>query len=129
MAQIKIYGLADSINPMKVKLSEVIHGCVQEVLKLPTNKRFHRFIAFDRDDFYYPDDRTDQYLILEISLFEGRSIDTKKRLLRLLMERIHAELSIPLNDIEITIIETPKYNWGIRGVPGDELNLNYNINV
>ncbi|APF21976.1 putative transglutaminase-like protein [Clostridium butyricum] len=33
------------------------------------------------------------------------------------------------NDVEITIFETPNYNWGIRGVPGDELGLNYKVNV
>ncbi|MFN5728901.1 MAG: tautomerase family protein, partial [Pseudanabaena sp.] len=32
-------------------------------------------------------------------------------------------------DIEIILIETPSYNWGIRGMAGDELNLNYKVNV
>ncbi len=28
-----------------------------------------------------------------------------------------------------TITETPKHNWGIRGLPGDELTLNYKANI
>jgi hypothetical protein len=32
-------------------------------------------------------------------------------------------------DVEITITETPKYNWGIRGMIGDELKLNYKVEV
>ncbi|MGD1906759.1 MAG: tautomerase family protein [Leptolyngbyaceae cyanobacterium] len=129
MAQIKIYGLAPSLKPIQAQLSEVIHRCAQTALGLPAEKRFHRFMGLEREDFYYPSDRTEQYLILEISLFEGRSVGTKKQLLRLLMQSIHAELQIPLNDIEITIFETPKANWGIRGLPGDELSLNYAVDI
>ncbi|GHU70367.1 hypothetical protein FACS189413_10620 [Bacteroidia bacterium] len=31
--------------------------------------------------------------------------------------------------IEISIFETPKHNWGIRGLPGDELQIDYKVNV
>ena len=44
-------------------------------------------------------------------------------------QRLHDQLGIAGNDIEITLFETPKHNWGIRGVPGDELMLNYQVNV
>ncbi|MEM9449520.1 MAG: tautomerase family protein [Cyanobacteria bacterium P01_E01_bin.6] len=129
MPQVKIYGLTDTLNPIKATLSDVIHGCMQEALGLPENKRFHRFIALNPDDFYYPGDRTEQYLIIEISMFEGRSVETKKQLLRLLMQRIHTALDIPVNDIEITIFETPNHQWGIRGMTGDELGLTYKVTV
>ncbi len=61
-------------------------------------------------------------------MFEGRSVEVKKRLIRLLFERCSA-LGIERNDLEITIFETPKHNWGIRGVPGDELDLSYKVEV
>ncbi len=54
-------------------------------------------------------------------MFEGRSIETKKRLIRLLFERIQAEFAISPHDVEITITETPKHNWGFRGSTGDEI--------
>jgi phenylpyruvate tautomerase PptA (4-oxalocrotonate tautomerase family) len=137
MPQFKIYGQRDSLQPIKTRLSDIIHNCAQEALGLPENKRFHRFIPLEPDDFIYPNNpedpsgahRSNQYLILEISMFEGRSIETKKQLLRLLMSRIHEQLEIALNDIEITIFETPKHNWGIRGVTGDELGLTYKVDV
>ena len=66
---------------------------------------------------------------MKISIFEGRSVEAKKNLIKLLFERIEKELNIISNDIEITIFETPKCNWGIRGLPGDELVLNYNVKV
>ncbi|WP_375492438.1 tautomerase family protein [uncultured Nostoc sp.] len=83
----------------------------------------------DKSDFYYPSDRSSNYLIIEIIMFEGRSVETKKQLICLLIKNINKKLNIPVYDIEITIFETPKYNWGIRGLPGDELILNYKVEV
>ncbi|MEH2146981.1 tautomerase family protein [Nostoc sp.] len=129
MAQIKVYGLADKLNPVKAELSNIIHASVIEVLQLTPEKRFHRFFPLDKSDFFYPFDRSDNYLIIEISMFEGRSVETKKQLIRLLIKNISENLNISIFDIEITIFETPKYNWGIRGLPGDELILNYKVEV
>ncbi len=70
-----------------------------------------------------------QKSVIEISMFEGRSTETKERLIRLLFERLSEKLGISPQDIEITISETPKHNWGIRGMVGDELDLNYKAEV
>ena len=62
-------------------------------------------------------------------MFEGRSIDAKKILIRQLFANIQTQCDISPQDIEITIFETPKHNWGIRGQCGDELALNYKVEV
>ena len=129
MSQIKIYGIASQLNPIKARLSDVIHSCVVDALQYPADKRAHRFFPLDPSDFYSPAGRTNRYTIIEISMFEGRTVETKKNLIRLLFERIQAEFGISLQDIEITITETPKHNWGIRGLPGDEVGLNYKVDV
>ena len=61
-------------------------------------------------------------------MFEGRTIETKKKLVKLLFERLHHELNFAPQDIEITLFETPKHHWGIRGLPGDEITLDYKVN-
>ncbi|MFJ5764423.1 tautomerase family protein [Lysinibacillus sp. NPDC093210] len=129
MSQIKIYGVKDRLNPIKAALSTIIHSCMMEALTLPSDKKFHRFFPMDKEDFYFPSERTEAYTIIEISMFEGRTMETKKQLLTLLFETINSQLSIAPQDIEITIFETPKHNWGIRGLAGDELALNYKVNV
>lgn len=129
MAQVKVFGLKEHLNPIKERFSEVIHSCVVEAFKLPLDKKFHRFFPMDKEDFHYAPERSEAYTIIELSIFEGRSVETKKQLIQLLFKRIQKELRISPQDIEITIFETPKSNWGIRGLPGDELQLNYNINV
>lgn len=129
MSQVKIYGLRAQLKPICRRLSDTIHSCVVEALSFPEDKRAHRFFHLDADDFFSPSDRTDRYTIIEFSMIEGRTVETKKRLINLLFQRIESEIGILPNDIEITITETPACNWGFRGKPGDEHTLNYKINV
>ncbi|MGC4062173.1 MAG: tautomerase family protein [Aquabacterium sp.] len=67
--------------------------------------------------------------MIEISMFEGRSAETKRNLIKALFGAIEQDCGIEPQDVEITIFETPKSNWGIRGLPGDELVLNYKVDV
>lgn len=129
MAQVKIYGLKEQLKPIKSQLSDVIHSCVVDALSFPKDKRAHRFFPLDKEDFYYPEGRTQRYTIIEISMFEGRSVEAKKQLIHLLFERIQQNLNIKPEDLEVTITETPKHNWGFRGQTGDEISLNYKVEV
>jgi phenylpyruvate tautomerase PptA (4-oxalocrotonate tautomerase family) len=129
MGQIKIYGLREHLVPIRTKVSDILHSCVVEAFQYPENKRAQRFFYLDKEDFFYPEGRTDRYTIIEISLFEGRSITSKKYLYQLIFDRFEKELSISPNDVEITLTETPLYNWGIRGKPADELKLDYKVSV
>ncbi|NJR52784.1 MAG: tautomerase family protein [Leptolyngbyaceae cyanobacterium CSU_1_3] len=129
MAQIKIYGDAEFLSQTRSLISDVIHSCVVDALAFPPEKRAHRFILLQPEDFIYFSTRTRQHIVIEISLFEGRTIETKKKLIYLLFDRLSTQALIDPIDIEITITETPKHNWGIRGKTGDELELSYNVEV
>ena len=129
MTQVKVYGIKEKLLPIRNRLSDVIHECVMEALHFPKDKRAHRFFPMAQDNMLYPEGRTDAYTIIEITMIEGRSIEAKKRLIKLLFEKINRELGIQLQDIEICIQESPACNWGFRGMHGDEIQLNYKINV
>lgn len=60
-------------------------------------------------------------------MFEGRSAETRRTCLHRLMADVPAATGIPVNDLEIVILESPKANWGIRGIVGDELQLGYKV--
>ena len=128
MAQIKIYSRKSHLDGNKKSISDTLHECVFECLALPADKRFHRFIGLEEDDFIHPEDRSNRYTIIEISMFSGRSTETKKELIKTIFKRFNDELGITPKDVEITIYESPQENWGIRGMPGDELMLSYTVN-
>jgi phenylpyruvate tautomerase PptA (4-oxalocrotonate tautomerase family) len=129
MAQIKVFGLRASLEKHRGQLSEAIHQAVVEALSYPPEKKFQRFLALAEEDFVFPSDRSANYTIIEISMFEGRSVEAKKALVRALLRNIEQTCGIVPQDVEVTIFETPKANWGIRGMPGDELALNYKVEV
>jgi hypothetical protein len=128
MAQIVVYGHAAALRPRIPELSAAIHSASVEVLQLPEEKRFHRFIPLEPDCFLAPADRSADYIIIEVSMFEGRSPETIKAYVRALY-RSTGRLGIAPVDVEITITTTPRHQWGIRGLPGDELNLDYRVTL
>ena len=129
MAQIKIYGLKDNLDEIKQKLSQIIHSTIVEILSFPKDKKYHRFISLNQDDFIFPDDKSNQYIIIEIMMIEGREVETKKNLIKSLFQNINKDLNISVSDIEICIIESQASNWGFRGMTGDEIKLNYKVKV
>ncbi len=127
---IVIYGIKEKLNPIKGKLSDVIHHCMRNVLGMPEDKRAHRFIPLEKEDFYYPVGRSDAYTVIEINMMSGRKPETQKQLIKTLFQEIEKQLSIQTIDIEITIKEQAPYQWGFRGMTGDEANdLKYKVNV
>jgi phenylpyruvate tautomerase PptA (4-oxalocrotonate tautomerase family) len=126
---VKIYGLREHLDPVKKVLSDVIHSCVVDALQFPPDKRAHRFFPMAAEDFYFPASASPRYTIIEISMFEGRTIETRKNLIRMLFARIGERCDRKPNEIEVTITETPRHNWGFRGLPGDEVGLSYKVDV
>ena len=127
---IVIYGIDEKLNPIKARLSDVIHGCMQSVLGLPEDKRAHRFVPMAREDFYYPGGRSDAYTVIEINMMAGRQAATQKKLIKTLFREIETQLSIEPADVEITISEQPPHCWGFRGMTGDEAaDLKYRVTV
>ncbi len=124
-----MYALASHRKTCRKQLSSLIHSCLVDAFALPEDKRFHRFFPLEPEDFIFPAGRSERYTILEIHIFEGRSAEAKKRLIRLLYGRFTAELGYEVNDLELTLLETPRENWGIRGLPGDDLGLSYKVEV
>jgi len=99
-------------------------------LGIPEDKRAHRFIPMDKDDFYYPGGRSDAYTVIEINMMAGHQVETQKQLIKTIFKEIESQLSITPIDIEIVIKEQAPHQWGFRGITGDEANdLKYKVNV
>lgn len=127
---IVVYGIKEHLNPVKSQLSDVIHECMQSVLGMPEDKRAHRLIPLEAENFYSPGGRSPAYTVIEINMMQGRSPDTQKELIKTLFTQIESEVGISPVDVEVTIKEQPPHCWGFRGMTGDEASdLTYSVDV
>jgi phenylpyruvate tautomerase PptA (4-oxalocrotonate tautomerase family) len=127
MAQVKVYGNRSVWGERRAEISDALHEALVRTWQLPADKRFHRFLLLDDGDLVAP--RSDAYLVVEIVCFTGRSREAKRALIAALYDDVAPRLGLDVNDLEIVILESPKENWGIRGMSGDELTLSYRIDV
>ena len=128
MGQVKIYGHAATLSLHRQALSDAIHGALVEAFSYPVEKRFQRFFPLTDEDFVHPADRGQEYLIIEVVLFPGRSIVAKKTFYQKVLANLEP-LGIKPHSVEIVLVESSRENWCIRGTPADELALNYRVEV
>lgn len=127
MTQISIYGQRHVLAPLRAQWSQVVHAAAVDVLGLPPEKRFHRFFPMDPEDFPTPPGRSERYTIIEVRLFGGRTVATKKAFYARLFAGAAEHLGVDPVDLEIALVQTPRHDWAIRGLPGDELALTYEV--
>lgn len=129
MAQFKVYGQRAHLQQAHAAISDCLHAVSVRTLKLPADKRFHRFIPLEAWQLVTPKDRSERYLVVEIHMFSGRTVETRKALVRAVMDDLSRTLALHPNDVEVVILESARENWGIRGQHGDELTLSYRVDV
>jgi phenylpyruvate tautomerase PptA (4-oxalocrotonate tautomerase family) len=127
MAQVKVYGNRSVWGEQRAEISDALHEALVRTWQLPADKRFHRFLLLDDGDLVAP--RSDAYLVVEVVCFTGRSREAKRALIAALYDSVAPRLGLAAEDLEIVIMESPKENWGIRGMSGDELTLSYRVDV
>ena len=58
----------------KKEIMEAIHSALREALKIPENDRDIRFNEYHPEDFQVPPEKTENYILVEITMFAGRSL-------------------------------------------------------
>lgn len=124
---VKVYGLRDRLAPRRQSVSDTIQDALVEVFGMPREKRAHRFFLLEREDIFAPPDRSDDYVLIEITAITGRQKETKKALVQALFRGLSERVGIAPQDVEVVILEAPGENWGFRGQHGDEAALSYSI--
>lgn len=130
MPQAKIYGIRENLIPIRDAVSEAVNEAIADAFKFPRERRLQRFFPMDRADFIYPpSERSERYIIIEISTFEGRSKETLKDVVRQIVRRVNGATGIDMRDIDVIITQQPKHAWGLMGENGDEAKLSYRVEV
>ena len=129
MPLVKIEARRSWSTSQKKEIMEAVHSALREALKIPENDRDIRFNAYHIDDFQVSPEKTENYLLVEITMFAGRSLQAKKELYRGIVTNL-GKLGILASDVFIVLHEVPLDNWGIRGgVPASEVNLGFKVGV
>ncbi|MDI4234095.1 tautomerase family protein [Bradyrhizobium sp. Arg237L] len=112
---------------------EGVIGAVQSallsVLKIPDYDRDVVLDIYDAATRIVPTGRSEHYTRIEVTLFSGRSLETKRALYGALVANLSA-LGVPATEIKIILIEVPAENWGLRGGhPASEIDLGFKVDV
>jgi phenylpyruvate tautomerase PptA (4-oxalocrotonate tautomerase family) len=110
-------------------LFAAVHDALVAAFKIPDHDRTQRLVEHAPEDFEIPPGRGPHYLVLELSVFAGRSVDAKRALYRELVTRIE-KVGIPKEDVFILLHEEPVENWGLRGgIAGCDIDFGFPIKV
>ncbi len=98
------------------ELGEVVYRALIDVLGVPEHDRFqviteHKKAAMPYASDYLGIRKTDDTLLVQITLNGGRSIDLKKRFYKALTDRLHDALKLRREDVFINLVEVPEENW------------------
>jgi phenylpyruvate tautomerase PptA (4-oxalocrotonate tautomerase family) len=98
------------------RLGEIVYETMVETLNVPPADNFRVTTEHDPLGIVYDPDylgihRTDDIVIVQITLNEGRTVDVKKLFYRRLCERLNQELALPPEDLFVSLVEVKKENW------------------
>ena len=65
--------------------------------------------------FEAPAEKSDNFMIIELTLFPGRTREQKKAAIEIITAKLVEALSIAPEDVFINIAEPPLENWGMAG--------------
>jgi phenylpyruvate tautomerase PptA (4-oxalocrotonate tautomerase family) len=126
MPTVKIELLKGRDSQILFKLRDLVMDSVVESLKLNSDDRNIRIIEYQPDLFQM---RPPYEVLIEISMFLGRTKETKKKLYQTIVNKLELNGLIDKSKIFITLNEQPLENWGVRGIPADELDLGFDVNI
>jgi phenylpyruvate tautomerase PptA (4-oxalocrotonate tautomerase family) len=116
MPLVRISLIAGKPESHKRKISDVVHRAMVETVNVPAQDRFQIITEHARSDFIYDAQylnipRTDDLVIIQITLNAGRTTELKKALYRRIADLLNQEAGIRKEDVFVNLIEVSKENW------------------
>lgn len=99
----------------KKAVFEAVHTGLIEALEIEDWDRFQRIVEIDKEDFEVPEGKTNNFMIIELTLFPGRTKEQKRHAIEAITEKLGEKLGVAAADIFIVITEPPLENWGMAG--------------
>ncbi|EJM11956.1 Tautomerase enzyme [Pseudomonas sp. GM21] len=98
------------------RVGQLIYAAMHSAIAVPENDNFQILAEHDEHHFIFDPQylgikRTDNLVIIQITLSEGRSDEKKKLLYKTIAESLNRELAVRLEDVFINLVEVKKENW------------------
>ncbi len=105
-----------SLNALKRKVSDAVHRALVETISIPAQDRFHIITEHANADFIYDPEylnihRTNDLVIVQVTMSAGRTLEVRKSLFKRMADLLHEEAGIRREDVFINLVETAKENW------------------
>ena len=97
-------------------IMENLYLAMRETFNVPENDRFMTISQHDEDDFLYDPDylgiqRTDDLVIIQLTVSNTRPVAQKQKLYRRIVERLTENPGLRTEDIFINLVEVLPENW------------------
>ena len=99
-----------------VKIGQVVYQAMLTCLNVPKNDRFqvitqHPQAGLQIDREYLGIQRSDDCVLLQITLNAGRTVEMKQRFYKTIADGLHEQLKLRREDVVISLVEVAKENW------------------
>lgn len=130
MPLVKVEILKGKTQEYKRAILDGVHAALVETFKILDNDRIQRLYELKKDDFEISPTKTDNFTLIELTVFKGRSYEAKKNLYAAIVRNLAKSPGIDGKDILIVINEPLLENWGVQGgIPASEADLGFKIDV
>ena len=97
-------------------LSDSIHRAMVETIKIPEQDRFQVITEHDEaglvyDPSYLGISRTNDVVLIQITLSAGRTLEARKALFARIVQLLRESPGLRPEDVFINLVETAKENW------------------
>jgi 4-oxalocrotonate tautomerase len=97
-------------------IGEAVHQCMVETLNVPPDDRFQILAEHDPNSLIYDPtylgiSRSDDVVIIQVTLNQGRTLEMKQRFYGAVAQALSTRPGIRPQDVFINLTEVPKENW------------------
>ena len=111
------------------EIIEAVNRAFIGALKVPEDTHPVRLCEYDIDAFLIPRQSSAAFTLIEVTVFPGRTIETKRRLYARLIDEL-GKAGIAAEDIRIVLYEVSLENWGLKGgIPASEIDLSFKVEI
>ena len=104
------------------KIADNIYRALRETFDVPEEDRFVTVDEYETDNFFYSPnymgiERSDAFVIVQLTVSNTRTLAQKLALLKRIVERLHDDPGLRPDDVFINLLEVEKENWSFgRGI-------------